>query len=209
MKLLDLFCGAGGAAMGYSLAGFTEITGVDIAPQPHYPFHFLCTEALAYVRDHGKEYDVIHASPPCQAYSEATPLQYRALAPDLITQTRTALLLAGKPYVIENVEGARKHLQHPLMLCGTMFGLPLWRHRYFECMPRLFQLLPACDHRVRPVLVSGSTHRKNERRRDYSIEDKRWAMQISWMNTTELDEAIPPIYTQWIGQQICKCRERC
>ncbi len=217
MKLLDLFCGAGGAAMGYHRAGF-EVVGVDIKPQPRYPFEFHQADALEYLALHWQEFDAIHASPPCQAYSEATPMAYRSNHPDLIEPTRLLLKKTGKPYVIENVENARNRLVDPVMLCGTMFGLLLWRHRWFEIHPAMFVLLPPCAHssgmleveiagekrQVRyPVLATGGgdgirTKRKNHRPRQPVVEI-RWAMDINWMTQNELSEAIPPAYTEYIG----------
>ena len=144
-RLLDLFCGAGGAAVGYSRAGFDEIVGVDIAAQPRYPFTFVQADALEYVAEHGGEFDAIHASPPCQGYSimHNLPWLRGREYPLLILPTRELLEGIGKPYVIENVMGARKGakgltkrgLEHHGLeagwLCGTMFGLPFYRHRLF------------------------------------------------------------------------------
>lgn len=215
-RLLDLFCGAGGAAMGYHRAGF-EIVGVDIKPQPHYPFGFVQENAFEYVAFHGAEFDVIHASPPCQAYSEATPIEHRANHPDLIGPTRAVLLAIGKPFVIENVESARARLVNPILLCGTMFGLPIWRHRYFEIYPPRFWLVPPCCHDRTPIDLGGEfvqvpvlctgggdgrrQSRKNHRPRG-RVRDIRLAMGIDWMTQGELTEAIPPAYTEWIGRQL-------
>src|SRR3972149_4281602 len=201
MKLLDLFCGAGGAGMGYHLAGF-DVVGVDINPQPNYPFEFVQGDALEYLLLHGRRFDVIHASPPCQAYSEATPIEQRASHPDLIDPVRNALLETGKPYIIENVENARGKLRNPMMLCGTMFGLKVWRHRYFEICPILAMSPATCQHIGRPVVINpGSNARRgrNDQRRRHHIVEYREAMQISWMTSTEIIEAIPPIYTKYIG----------
>ena len=146
MRLLDLFCGAGGAAMGYSRVGFDEIVGVDNAPQPRYPFEFVQADALEFLADHGHEFDAIHASPPCQGYSIMHNLPWlrgREYPLLLLLPTLEMLEGLGKPYVVENVMGARhgsKTLQkrgleaHGLKagwLCGTMFGLPFYRHRLF------------------------------------------------------------------------------
>lgn len=198
MRLLDLFCGAGGAAMGYHRAGF-EIVGVDIAPQPHYPFVFVQADALEFAEAHGHEFDVIHASPPCQRYSVCTPKWARKNHPDLIAAIRHVLQATGRPYVIENVAGARHLLRNPIMLCGTMFGLPLWRHRWFEIWPEMMILTPPCAHDCSPILVSGTTRRKSRGRIEYTIAEKQAAMGISWMTTAELDKAIPPAYTEYIG----------
>lgn len=202
MRLLDLFCGAGGAGMGYHLAGF-EVVGVDIAPQPHYPFEFHQADAFAYAPEHWQEFDVIHASPPCQAYSVETAEAYKALHPRLIAPIRKLLRATGKPYVIENVMGARRQLHNPIMFCGSMFGLRVWRHRYFEIYPEshLF-LLPPCDHSGVPVLVTGTPRRRGYPRKDAPADLRREAIGIDWMVTRELDEAIPPAYTEFIGRHL-------
>ena len=203
--------------MGYSRAGF-DVTGVDNRPQKHYPFTFVLGDALEYVAAHGHEYDAIHASPPCQRYSEQTPMQHRQKHPDLIGPTHNTLIAAGIPFVIENVECARHLLDNPVMLCGTMFGLNVWRHRYFEINPRPFILTTPCDHTRRPiqpkpgshsravtafspVLVSGVTPRDSAHggRFEYSAEACRLAMETPWMTRAEMDEAIPPAYTEYIG----------
>ncbi len=204
--LLDLFSGAGGAAMGYYRAGF-DVVGVDIVPQPHYPFRFIRANALDYVVAHGCEYDVIHASPPCQRYSQCTPPQYRQNHPDLIASTRQILLTIEKPYVIENVPAAAPLLWRPIMLCSSMFDLPMERHRYFELS---WTFKPAwedrlyCRHIKTPVLVTGVTRRKDEPRRENSAAECREAMDIGWMTRAELDEAIPPAYTEYIGRQMLR-----
>jgi DNA (cytosine-5)-methyltransferase 1 len=219
-RLLDLFCGAGGAAMGYHRAGF-EVTGVDIKPMPHYPFTFIQGDALEYIAAHGSEFDAIHASPPCQGYSEATPMEHRSDTPKLIPEVRELLNRIGKPYAIENVEGARSELGNSVMLCGTMFNLPIWRHRYFETWPAWFMSPATCAHIHRPITVHSGSHtrqtwepvlctgggdgkrscRKLLRPRE-SVDVIRWAMGIDWMTQGELSQAIPPAYTQWIGAQL-------
>jgi DNA (cytosine-5)-methyltransferase 1 len=201
-RLLDLFCGAGGAGMGYHRAGF-EVVGVDINPQPRYPFEFHHGDALEYLAAHGHEFDVIHASPPCQAYSEATPIEYRQFHPDLIKPTQELLQKVGKPYVIENVEAARKHLVSPLMLCGSMFGLKVWRHRYFEISPIWIMSPFSCRHAGRPLSIHpGSNARANRDNPIPTIQESRAAMEINWMTGSELSEAIPPAYTEFIGRQL-------
>lgn len=225
MKLLDLFCGAGGASMGYFRAGF-EVLGVDIAPQKRYPFPFVQADALEYVAAHGHEFDVIHASPPCQFASESTPLAHRARHANLIPATRQALIETGKPYVIENVENARRFLRHPLLLCGSMFGLPVWRHRYFECHPNLMFSPATCNHsrrpitftsgshsrainRVSPVLITGTTRRSdaNGGRFDFTVQQCREAIECPWMTRAEIDQAIPPAYTEYIGRQLMQLQK--
>lgn len=201
MILLDLFCGAGGASVGYSRSGF-DVVGVDIAPQKNYQFEFYQADALEFVRGYWRDFDVIHASPPCQRYSQCTPVDYRKNHPDLISAVRALLEDTGKPFVIENVSGARHLLRDPLMLCGSMFGLQVYRHRYFEIYPPRLILRPGCNHSASPVLVSGTTRRKSRGRVEYSAAEKRAAMDIDWMTVKELDEAIPPAYTEFIGRQL-------
>lgn len=201
MRLLDLFSGAGGCSVGYNRAGF-EVVGIDNQPQPHYPFEFHQADALEYLKAHWQEFDAFHASPPCQFASECTPPQHRAKHPNLIPATRMALQATGKPFVIENVENARRHLIEPVMLCGTMFGLGVWRHRYFECEPRLFSLRPPCNHEGYPVLITGTTRRapRNGGRFEYRVQECRNASGIDWMTRKELDQAIPPAFTEYLGR---------
>jgi DNA (cytosine-5)-methyltransferase 1 len=199
--LLDLFCCAGGAARGYQQAGF-HVVGVDIKPQPRYAGdEFIQGDALEYVAEHGHEFDAIHASPPCQGYSEMTPIKYRADHPDMIEPTRNLLQAIGKPYVIENVEGAKLALNNPVMLCGSMFGLPLQRHRYFEIWPEVFALLPPCNHSIPPILITGTTTRFGGKY-EFPVDVCKVAAGIDWMTRKELDQAIPPAYTEWIGQHL-------
>lgn len=151
-RLLDLFCGAGGASAGYALAGF-DVVGVDLAPQPHYPFEFRQADAIDFLAAGGwLGFDAIHASPPCQRYSTMRKGLWKERDhPDLIAPVRAGLLAIGLPYVIENVEGARHQLINPVKLCGTSFGLgtsdgnQLRRHRYFETSLGLL-LAPPCAH---------------------------------------------------------------
>ena len=197
-RLLDLFCGAGGAAMGYHRAGF-EVVGVDIKPQPHYPFEFHQADALTYPLD---GFDAIHASPPCQAYSWAAR-RWDIPRADLVDATRDLLLVAGLPWVIENVPGAP--LRGPAILCGRMFDLPLIRHRLFETDWQLWPLPghPRCVGLIKAgkaVTVAG--HGGDNVRGNGGRAAKRAAMGIDWMDDTELNEAIPPAYTEWIGVQL-------
>ena len=214
MRVLDLFCGAGGAATGYAAAGF-DVVGVDINPQPHFPFAFIRADALAPPVDL-TTFDLIHASPPCQAHTTMSE-RWRGretLAdqrPDLIPQTRDLLLESGRPYVIENVPGAARDLRSPIRLTGEMFGLRVHRPRLFECSP--FVMAPAVVARQKnPVAVYGKMDgRRLWTRRDGSelhaprtVEVARKAMGIGWMDWDELREAIPPHYTEWIGAQMLR-----
>jgi DNA (cytosine-5)-methyltransferase 1 len=192
-RLLDLFCGAGGCAAGYAAAGF-EVTGVDILPQPHYPSHFIQADALAFPLE---DFDVIHASPPCQLYSVTSAIWQREYV-DLVPLVRARLAASGKPYVIENVVGAP--LPGSILLCDTMFGLGVLRHRLFESNVLLFAPGP-CQHQGtvkegRYVTVVGKGGN------GYTKERGSQAMGIDWMTVRELSQAIPPMYTVWIGRQL-------
>jgi DNA (cytosine-5)-methyltransferase 1 len=189
LKLLDLFCGAGGAAAGYYKAGF-EITGVDINPQPHYPFKFIQADAMTFNLN---GYDVIHASPPCQSYSVITHMKRVKSRPKLIEPLRELLLKNGKHFVIENVEGAP--LRNPLLLCGSSFGLKMIRHRLFEIYPKTpFCLFPPCNHKG---MYDPWHYGINQ------LENISKALGIDWfMTRPEVREAIPPAYTEWIGKQL-------
>jgi DNA (cytosine-5)-methyltransferase 1 len=204
MRLLDLFCGAGGCSVGYNHAGFDNITGVDINPQLHYPFKFIQSDALEYLRKHGHEYDVIHASPPCQAYSRSG-MQWRKMGkkyPDLISEIRDELLKTGKIYIIENVPGAP--LVNPIMLNGAKFGLLVNRKRLFECSFDIgFVMIPkeppSRFRMGRPVtrgaMITPVGHFSN-------VAYAREQMQVDWMTQKELAQAIPPAYTEFIGKKI-------
>jgi len=203
VKLLDLYCKAGGAAMGYWRAGFHDITGVDHEPQKNYPFDFHQADVFEWCAEHDlSQYDLIHASPPCQKYSQATPEHCRQNHPDYIGKTRELLKATGRPYVIENVQYAP--MGNAVMLCGSMFGLKIWRHRFFECCPEIFLSPAACNHAFRPVLITGQGQRKIKGRREPKplVKEKRKAIEIPWMTGAEITEAIPPAYTEWIGKQL-------
>lgn len=218
-KLLDLFSCAGGAAVGYARAGF-EVVGVDIEPQPHYPFEHHVTDALAFAVEHGREFDVIHASPPCQVYS-ASANAHTVQHPDLLAPTRDLLRSLGVPYIIENVE--RAPLVDPVLLCGTMFGLrapdvdgvelQLQRHRLFETSFPIGMAPAPCAHDSTPV---GGSYKGARRRTPEARDQKRRGgytpalsvraalLGIDWMdmrNEHELAQAIPPAYTEWLGHQ--------
>ena len=204
MRLLDLFCGGGGAGMGYYLAGF-DVFGVDIAPQPRYPFAFVEADALEFLTEFGQDFDIIHASPPCQGYSHLTPAKSKGNYEKMIPAVRELCKASGKPYVIENVAGAKKELKTPMMLCGSMFGLRTQRHRFFETS---FQVeAPAkCDHSEIPLLVTTASKASRELRfkmgmKPKTVKNAPEAYGISWMRFAELKEAIPPAYTKYIGEQ--------
>lgn len=202
-RLLDLFCGAGGAAMGYHRAGF-DVTGVDIVPQPRYPFPFVQADALTYPLD---GYDAIHASPPCQPYTTMNNRHGSSLPP-LISHTRERLYATGLPYVIENVAGALGHMRSPLELTGEMFGLRVHRPRLFES--NVLLLAPWRPPRQSdPIAVYGKhdqrrlwTRADGTEHRAATLEQAVDAMGIDWMTWAELREAIPPAYTEHIGRQL-------
>lgn len=201
-RLLDLFCGAGGAAMGYYRAGF-EIVGVDIEKQPHYPFEFHQADAFDFLEGHWKDFDVIHLSPPCQRFSVLTPEHSRKNHFDFFDKIYSLLDSIGKPFIIENVPPSRKRMRNPILLCGSMFGLPIFRHRFFDTYPHI-GLVPCCNHNFIPVLISGTPRRKGFQLKDSTVEQKRLSMGIAWMSTRELDQAIPPDYTEFIGKRMLK-----
>jgi DNA (cytosine-5)-methyltransferase 1 len=209
IKVLDLFSGAGGCSVGLLRAGFMDITGVDIKPQKRYPFRFIQADALEYLAEYGNEFDLIIASPPCQPYSVTASLS-NGDYPKLIEPLRKLLHKIGKPYVIENVPGAP--LENPILLCGTMFDLRVIRHRLFEIWPEPIWLPPRqCQHIGK---ASGNENWVGKKRNltnwnyltitghDFIVADARIAMGIDWMSQSELAQAIPPAYTEWLGKQI-------
>ena len=210
-RLLDLFCGAGGASTGYARAGF-EVTGVDIEPQPNYPFRFVQTNALnIHFID---EYDAIHASPPCHNYCWSTS-RHRAKGktyPDLIEPIRKLLIESGKPYVIENVPTAP--LLNSTYLEGTMFGLNVIRRRCFETNWWLPQ--PMYLRRKKTIMQQSKRDpRIFIKKSSYCsvagsgadgwscrVADWRTAMGINWMTREEIKQAIPPAYTEYVGRYL-------
>jgi DNA (cytosine-5)-methyltransferase 1 len=189
--------------VGYHRAGF-DVVGVDIKPQPRYPFEFHQADALSFPLD---GFDAIHASPPCQKFSVTARIHGRTETyPDLVQPTRILLMLANKPYVMENVVGAP--VAHPILLCGLMFGLGVLRHRLFETMPWMLSpphprhpggnLTNACDSystgETGFVCVAGN---------NFNRVAGTKAMGIDWkMTRKELAQAIPPAYTEYIGKQL-------
>jgi DNA (cytosine-5)-methyltransferase 1 len=207
-RLLDLFCGAGGAAVGYHRAGF-DVVGVDIAPQPHYPFEFHQADALVYLDPEiGIElgdglFDAVHASPPCQAYIRSGVVAKDGRHPDLLGVTRALLDEMGLPYVIENVPGAP--MRADVLLCGSMFGLEVRRHRWFESSMNLPPWTLTCDHSKPVAGVYGNAHGAAGAwpgMLPSDLETWQRAMGIDWMTTAELAHAIPPAYTEHVGGQL-------
>lgn len=209
-RLLDLFCCAGGAGIGYSQAGF-EVVGVDIKPQPNYPLPFIQADALAVDPKFIGLFDAVHASPPCQAYSDLAKRNRNADDwPRLIEPVRDMLIRSGLPYVLENVDGAP--LLKPVVLCGTMFPeLRVLRHRLFEAN---FEIVPP-PHKKHPKVHTFDRRKshfgKTNEWRDFvqvtgggncTLAAAREAMGISWMTKNEINESIPPAYTRLIGRQL-------
>jgi DNA (cytosine-5)-methyltransferase 1 len=204
LKCLDLFCGAGGASMGLHRAGF-EVTGVDLSSQKNYPFNFIQGDVTTLDLDL-KDFDFIWASPPCQKFSSMTKRWgLSEKHPDLIPFTRELLIKSGKPYVIENVIQAP--LIDPIILCGSMFDLPLRRHRKFESSFPISDV-PRCNHVGEVIGVYG--HPGGSSKRDgikFSGTDSwRKAMGITWMTGSEMAQAIPPAYSEFIARQFLKTR---
>jgi len=207
VKLLDLFCGAGGASAGYAAAGF-EVHGVDLKHGKRYPYTYVRADVLDVLRDKNylDQFDVIHASPPCQTHSITQHLrnaQGKTTSKlDLIPQTRAALVESGKPYIIENVPGSP--LINPIQLCGSSFGLKVRRHRLFES--NMAVIGSVCNHKLqgRPIGVYGSLNDEIPKggKTAATIDEARNAMGISWAIWTELVEAIPPAYTKYLGGQL-------
>lgn len=197
-RLLDLFCGAGGCSVGYARAGF-EVVGVDIEPQPNYPFEFHQADALqvVFLNTRGEDltfgdFDAIHASPPCQHYAGSTAWRgNREDHPHLIPATQELLRATGLPYVLENVPDARRWLRHPLMLCGTGLGLPVRRHRYFELNWPWLAMQHPCHHRASDFSFDHGGKQPESVYRD--------AMGCDWMTVLESRDAVPPAYTELIG----------
>lgn len=218
LRVLDTFCCAGGMGMGYWLAGF-DVVGIDINPQPNYPFPFIQGDAIEYIRKHGHEYDLIHGSPPCQHYTPLNAYNHKTY-PDLIGPTREAMISTGKPYVIENVEAAWPELKDPITLCGPMFDLKIYRHRLFEssfpirermhskhiftCARNGYLPTPSIPF----MTITGGRH---SRAWQNAATD---AMEMPWIKVPnggniklgirEVCEAIPPKYAEWIGSQFMR-----
>lgn len=213
MRILDLFCGGGGAAMGLHRAGF-DVVGVDINRQPNYPFKFIKADIMDFdVVLFAEEFDAIWASPPCQAYSVGTTAPgAREKHPELVEPVREMLVDSGLPYIIENVPGAP--LRDYIRLCGEMFGLRVIRHRHFETN---FQLPEPKHIRHKPPVERAAldgTDRIVKRSwymqvaghggesSSYKMKDWEKAMGIDWMTKAELVEAIPPVYSEYIGRNL-------
>ena len=201
--IADLFCGAGGCAVGYNRAGF-DVVGVDIAPQPHYPYAFHQADALTFPLE---GFDAIHASPPCKDTNMiARNVGYAKNWPDLVTPTVARLRAQSTPYVIENPPHRPPRLRADLVLCGCHFpGLNVIRVRWFECSWRPLSLIPRCQHTGNEIGVYGhgtNAWHRAKLGRGITVAEQRAAMGIDWMTRDELTQAIPPAYTEFIGTRL-------
>ena len=223
-RLLDLFCKAGGCSVGYHRAGF-DVVGIDHEPQKHYPFEFHRLDWREGLARFAGEVDVIHASPPCQAYSITNnmPNVSSAVHPDMVADVRRALEASGKLWVIENVLGAPLHCA--ALVCGLALGLGVKRHRYFEANIFLFGTTCPPGHKASFLTIFGNdvlertggktwvtvcgggapAHKDGRRRATVAVA--RVAMGIDWMTRDELSQAIPPAYTEFIGRQLIRAIE--
>jgi site-specific DNA-cytosine methylase len=208
-KLLDLYGKAGGAAMGYHRAGF-DVVGVDIEPQPDYPFEFQRADALEFLVEHGHEFDAVHASPPCRDHTALTSRVGTNGTGWLLAATRDILIRLPQLSVIENVQGAP--MRRDLTLCGEMFGLGVIRHRWFELGGWSMGQPEHKPHRGR---VSGMRHGQwfdgpyfqvyGDGGGKGSVADWQRAMGIDWMTRREdLANAVPPAYTELIGEHMMR-----
>lgn len=214
MRVLDLFCCQGAASLGYLQAGLIP-EGVDKDPQPRYPFRFREGDAIGFVMGNltwiRKTFAFIHASPPCQFDSDCQRIMGNE-HPDLIEPTRRALDLTGLPYVIENVRGAVGKLQDPVMLCGAMFGLETYRHRYFELGGGFRLQGPEHPAHTAPQAKMGRSIKPGEYGQFIGnfagVDLARQVMGVPWMNRDGIRECIPPAYTQWIGERFIEHKRR-
>lgn len=192
-RALDLFCCEGGVSTGLVQAGF-DVVGVDIRPQRRYPYDFVQADALGPDCPPLDEFDLVWASPPCQAFSRVTP--DRSVHPDLIEPIRAKLRASGKPYIIENVPGAP--LLNPVKLNGAMFGIGLYRERLFECS--FFVLTPQLKHERGLGLpcLAGQGAYAGERAAG------RKAIGCDWMSWHGVTQAIPPAYAEFLGREFLR-----
>ena len=201
-RLLDLFCKQGGAGMGYHRAGF-EVVGVDIQPQPRYPFEFHRADALEYLAKHWRQFEAIHASPPCRDKTKLGARWGDAGTGWLLGATRKLLSDLPIPWVIENVPGA--DMRPDLAVCGCMVGLPrLRRERWFETSWHASELRAPCHHPESVVSVHGHPGGSSKRdgRRLPGLADWKDAMGIDWMTCDGLAQAIPPRFTEYVGARL-------
>jgi DNA (cytosine-5)-methyltransferase 1 len=199
-KLLDLYSCQGGASKGYVDAGF-DVVGVDIEDQPRYPYDFHQADALEYLEKNHHKFDAVHASPPCQNYTKARVLQNNE-HPDLIGPTRDLLDQIGKPYIIENVP--HSPLKNHIILCGQMFDIMTYRHRWFESNVDLV----APEHPKHKWVNNKMGRMPKPDEAMYIVGNftgvarAKEIMKIDWMNREGLRESIPPVYSEYLGKQL-------
>jgi DNA (cytosine-5)-methyltransferase 1 len=202
-KLLDAFCGEGGAGMGYSHAGF-DVVGVDIIPQPRYPFDFVQDDAIDFIKKHGHEFDAIHTSPVCKRYTACSVLN-NVEHPDQIPSVRDALIASNKPWIIENVVGAP--LLNPTQLCGCMFNLRTYRPRQFETNSFHIPQMSHQEHRA-PLAKMGRPVKPHEFMHiagHYSnVTLAREIMGMPWGSRDGISQAIPVVYAEYVGRHLMK-----
>ena len=198
LKLLDLFCGAGGAGYGYHLAGF-EVVGVDIEPQPDYPFEFIQADAMTFPLD---GFDAIHASPPCHDHSTLT--QQKEGSDWMLQGSIDRLRKTKRPWVVENVLGSYSDHGTCFMLCGSMFGMQVRRHRWFRSS--FLMLPPPCAHGEQGKVWTITGHGGSSRHSRKPPAREFWRyMNMPWMKDRPhrgVTQAIPPAYTAWIGKRL-------
>lgn len=212
-RVLNLFGCQGGSARGYELAGATDILGVDLDPQPRYPYQFVQSDALRFLDLYGPaladEFDFVDASPPCQRYSATQRIQGRE-HPDLIGPVRERLEALGLPYVIENVEDARPWLKNPVTLCGSSFGLHTYRHRLFEAGGWTLDQPPHPEH-TRHTVKMGRPLRDGDWYHAVgnfsNVPYVKRDLGVEWMSRDGIRECVPPAYTAWIGRQFLAWRD--
>lgn len=211
LKILDLFCCGGGAAEGYRQgfegAGFEVlVTGIDIEPQPNYPFNFIQFDAIEFLDKYGKDYDFLHASPPCQSHTSLKHLHGKSY-PCFISPTRGRFRRLGKPYVIENVVGAP--LEFPITLCGHSLGMPMHGHRLFECNPFVFappnSLCRAASRKPaqrcgRPPVAGENVARPSGNFSGVDFYRELWG--CDWLSQYQLAQSVPPQFTKFIALQL-------
>lgn len=202
-RLLDLYCCAGGASLGYEQAGF-EVVGVDINPQPKYRGKFIQADAIEYLKANWQNFDAVHASPPCQKYSLSS-MQFRRAGKqyvDLVKPTRDALIETGLPHILENVPGSP--LINPIVLCGSMFGIRTYRHRLFESNITL--IAPRHPAHIAPNAKMGRPIKGNEFIQYVGhfpgVKIVQEMTGLTWLGQAELAQSIPPQYTRYLGAQL-------
>lgn len=215
IKLLDLCCKAGGAARGYELAAIElgykiEITGIDIEPQPNYPYKFIQADAVDYILKNSHKYTHFHASPPCQPYSVSTARFRQAgkVYRDILEEITEQMYKTNKPGIIENVMPSP--VRPDIILRGDSFGLKILKSRKFECV-NWFSMKPILKKKIGSVkagdfaLCIGNGQLKVTNGIKFKIpgnsilEVWSYAMGINWMTIHEMAEAIPPAYTHYLG----------